>query len=148
MRLWGARRRVRAVPMNPAPPVTRRCASRIMEAACWAPGPACASASWKDREPTGVPCLYKRQRAVERSADRRGGGSAELTRGADMGIFSRFNRVLKSNLNNLVDKAEDPAKLINQTIIEMEAELKNARKELVQTLGTAKRLDKKRAEYD
>ncbi len=65
-----------------------------------------------------------------------------------MGIFSRFNRVLKSNLNNLVDKAEDPAKLISQTIIEMEAELKNARKELVQTLGTAKRLDKKRAEYD
>ena len=65
-----------------------------------------------------------------------------------MGIFSRFNRVLKSNLNNLVDKAEDPAKLINQTIVEMEAELKNARKELVQTLGTAKRLDKKRAEYD
>jgi phage shock protein A len=65
-----------------------------------------------------------------------------------MGIFSRFNRVLKSNLNNLMDKAEDPAKLISQTIVEMEAELKNARRELVQTLGTAKRLDKKRAEYD
>lgn len=65
-----------------------------------------------------------------------------------MGIFSRFNRVLKSNINNLMDKAEDPAKLINQTVVEMEAELKNARRELVQTLGTAKRLDKKRAEYE
>jgi phage shock protein A len=65
-----------------------------------------------------------------------------------MGIFSRFNRVLKSNLNNMLDKAEDPAKLINQTIVEMEAELKNARRELVQTLGTAKRLDKKRAELE
>lgn len=65
-----------------------------------------------------------------------------------MGIFSRFNRVLKSNLNNIMDKAEDPAKLINQTIVEMEAELKNARKELVQTLGTAKRLEKKRAELE
>jgi phage shock protein A len=65
-----------------------------------------------------------------------------------MGIFSRFNRVLKSNLNSMIDKAEDPAKLINQTIVEMEAELKNARKELVQTLGTAKRLDKKRAELE
>lgn len=65
-----------------------------------------------------------------------------------MGIFSRFNRVLKSNINNLMDKAEDPAKLINQTVVEMEAELKNARRELVQTLGTAKRLDKKRSEYE
>ncbi len=65
-----------------------------------------------------------------------------------MGIFSRFNRVLKSNLNNMLDKAEDPAKLIDQTIIEMGSELKNARKELVQTLGAAKRLDKKKAELD
>lgn len=63
-----------------------------------------------------------------------------------MGIFSRFNRVLKSNLNSLMDNAEDPAKLIDQTIREMESELKNAKKELVQTLGTAKRLDKKKGE--
>lgn len=65
-----------------------------------------------------------------------------------MGIFTRFNRVLKSNLNSMMDKAEDPAKLINQTITEMEAELKNAKKELVQTLGNAKRLDKKKAELE
>lgn len=65
-----------------------------------------------------------------------------------MGIFSRFNRVLKSNLNNLMDNAEDPAKLIDQTIIEMESELKTAKKELVQTLGTAKRLEKKKVELE
>ncbi len=65
-----------------------------------------------------------------------------------MGIFSRFNRVLKSNINSLMDKAEDPGKLIEQTIREMESELKSAKKELVQTLGTAKRLDKKKAQLD
>jgi phage shock protein A len=65
-----------------------------------------------------------------------------------MGIFSRFNRVLKSNLNSMMDNAEDPAKLINQTIVEMESELKNAKKELVQTLGAAKRLDRKKAELE
>ncbi len=65
-----------------------------------------------------------------------------------MGIFSRFNRVLKSNLNSMLDNAEDPAKLIDQTIIEMESELKNAKKELVSTLGSAKRLEKKRKELD
>jgi phage shock protein A len=48
----------------------------------------------------------------------------------------------------MMDNAEDPAKLINQTIIEMEGELKNAKKELVQTLGAAKRLDKKKAELE
>lgn len=65
-----------------------------------------------------------------------------------MGIFSRFNRVLKSNLNSLMDKAEDPAKLIDQTVVEMESELKNAKKELVQTLGSAKRLEKKKKELE
>lgn len=65
-----------------------------------------------------------------------------------MGIFSRFNRVLKSNLNSLMDKAEDPAKLIDHTVNEMERELKRAKKELVQTLGTAKRLEKKRKSFD
>ena len=38
-----------------------------------------------------------------------------------MGIFDRFNSVLKSNLNSMVDKAEDPGKLLDQTVIDMEA---------------------------
>src|SRR5260221_5208057 len=63
-----------------------------------------------------------------------------------MAIFDRFNRVLKSNLNNLVDRAEDPGKLLDQTVIDMESELKRARQDLVTQLGTAKRLEKKVAE--
>jgi len=60
-----------------------------------------------------------------------------------MAIFDRFNRVLKSNLNSLVDRAEDPGKLLDQTVIDMENELKRARQDLVTQLGTAKRLEKK-----
>lgn len=60
-----------------------------------------------------------------------------------MAIFDRFNRVLKSNLNSLVDRAEDPGKLLDQTVIDMESELKRARQDLVTQLGTAKRLEKK-----
>lgn len=63
-----------------------------------------------------------------------------------MGIFDRFNKVLQSNLNSLLDQAEDPAKLIGQTIVDMESELKRARQELVSTVGTGKRLDKKKEE--
>lgn len=65
-----------------------------------------------------------------------------------MGIFSRLNTVIKSNLNALVDKAEDPEKLIGQTIIDMKAEMKKAKRELVSTLGAAKRLDKEAKELD
>lgn len=65
-----------------------------------------------------------------------------------MGIFDRFNRVLKSNLNSLVDRAEDPAKLLDQTVIDMENELKKAKKDLVTQLGTAKRLEKKAQEHE
>jgi phage shock protein A len=60
-----------------------------------------------------------------------------------MAIFDRFNRVLKSNLNSLVDRVEDPGKLLDQTVIDMETELKRARQDLVTQLGTAKRLEKK-----
>ncbi|MDQ3036812.1 MAG: PspA/IM30 family protein [Myxococcota bacterium] len=64
-----------------------------------------------------------------------------------MGIFDRFNRVLKSNLNSLVDRAEDPTKLLDQTVVDMENELKRSKKELVTQLGTAKRLEKKAIEH-
>lgn len=65
-----------------------------------------------------------------------------------MSIFGRMSRVIKSNLNALVEQAEDPAKLIEQTISDMENELKNARGELVTTLGTAKRLVEKAKEHE
>jgi phage shock protein A len=64
-----------------------------------------------------------------------------------MGIFERFNRVLKANLNALVDRAEDPGKLLDQTILDMENELKRAKQDLVTQLGTAKRLEKKVQEH-
>lgn len=65
-----------------------------------------------------------------------------------MGIFSRLNSVIKSNLNSMLDKAEDPEKLIGQTVMDMESEVKKARRELVTALGTAKRLTKKQQEHE
>jgi len=63
-----------------------------------------------------------------------------------MGIFNRLNRVIKSNLNALIDQAEDPDKMIGQTVSDMKSALKRARKDLIAAMGSAKRLDKKEAE--
>lgn len=60
-----------------------------------------------------------------------------------MSIFDRMNRAVKANLNSLVESAEDPAKLIEQTVIDLEGELRRAKGDLVTQLGTAKRLQKK-----
>lgn len=65
-----------------------------------------------------------------------------------MGIFSRLNRVIQSNLNALIDQAEDPEKMIGQTVSDMKSALSRARKELVGALGSAKRLEKKEKELE
>jgi len=65
-----------------------------------------------------------------------------------MGIFSRLNRVIKSNLNALIDQAEDPDKMIGQTVTDMKSALKRARKDLIEALGSAKRLDKKQLDLE
>ena len=65
-----------------------------------------------------------------------------------MGIFSRLNRVIKSNLNALIDQAEDPDKMIGQTVTDMKSALKRARKDLIGALGNAKRLDKKQRDLE
>src|SRR5882672_9381463 len=40
-----------------------------------------------------------------------------------MGIFSRLGTLIKSNLNDLISKAEDPQKMLNQIVVEMQTEL-------------------------
>ena len=50
-----------------------------------------------------------------------------------MGIFSRLSDLLKSNVNDLIDKAEDPEKMVKQIIIDMSQELNKC----TQALGKA-----------
>ena len=49
-----------------------------------------------------------------------------------MKIFSRLADLLKANINDLIDRAEDPEKMVKQIIIDMEEQLQRA----VQGLGT------------
>lgn len=49
-----------------------------------------------------------------------------------MAIFSRLADLLKANINDLIDRAEDPEKMVKQIIIDMEEQLQSA----VQGLGS------------
>jgi len=50
-----------------------------------------------------------------------------------MAIFERISDLVRANVNDLIDKAEDPEKMVKQIIIDMEAQIRNA----TQGLGTA-----------
>ena len=59
-----------------------------------------------------------------------------------MGIFSRLGTLIKSNLNDLISKAEDPQKMLNQIVLEMQNQLVEAKKQVATSIADEKRLKK------
>ena len=60
-----------------------------------------------------------------------------------MGIFDRMGRVIQSNLNALLEKAEDDKKLIELNLDEMDGQIKAGHQEVVQAIAAEKQLRKK-----
>jgi phage shock protein A len=65
-----------------------------------------------------------------------------------MGLFDRMSRVASANFNALLGKLEDPKKEIEQTIREMDEQLKLARQEIVSAVASEELAKKKVAELD
>jgi phage shock protein A len=65
-----------------------------------------------------------------------------------MGILARVAQVMSANFNALIDKAEDPKKSLDQTLLEMREQIIAARKEVVSSVGSEKQLKKKVEELD
>jgi len=57
-----------------------------------------------------------------------------------MGILDRVAVVIKSNLNYLINKAEDPEKMLDQILIEMRQQFMEAKREVAVTIADEKRL--------
>src|SRR5688500_17860754 len=61
-----------------------------------------------------------------------------------MGILERMRKVLESNLNALVERAEDPAKMLDQAIEDMKRGRNEARQAIIDAKTQKRLLEKKR----
>lgn len=59
-----------------------------------------------------------------------------------MGIFSRLAQLIKSNLNDMISSSEDPEKMLNQVVLDMNTQLVEAKKQVAASIADEKRLAK------
>ncbi len=65
-----------------------------------------------------------------------------------MGIFSRTRDIIAANVTDLLDKAEDPAKMIRMIILEMEETLVEVRASAARTIADQKELRRQIGKLD
>ena len=58
-----------------------------------------------------------------------------------MGLFDRLSRVVRANLNDMVSKAEDPEKILDQAIVDMQEDLIQLRQAVARAIATQKRTE-------
>ena len=57
-----------------------------------------------------------------------------------MGIFDRLSQLLRSNINDLISRAEDPEKMLNQILVDMRGQLAKAKQQVAAAIADEKRL--------
>jgi len=57
-----------------------------------------------------------------------------------MGIFDRLSTLIRSNINDLISRAENPEKMLNQLIVDMRSQLAKAKQQVASAIADEKRL--------
>ncbi|KAJ8611391.1 hypothetical protein CTAYLR_006509 [Chrysophaeum taylorii] len=66
----------------------------------------------------------------------------------EMNLFDRFTRVAKANLNNVLQKWEDPEKVLNQAVEEMQKDLVKIRQSYAEVMATQKRMERQKLDAE
>jgi phage shock protein A len=64
-----------------------------------------------------------------------------------MGFFSRISDIISANLNELLERMEDPVKMLKQLVREMQQAVDATREQLLQAVTDERRIEKEIAEY-
>jgi len=65
-----------------------------------------------------------------------------------MGIFSRLKTLISSNINDLINKAEKPEKMLNQLIIDMQEQLLESKRAVAMAIADEKKLEREVANQE
>ncbi len=65
-----------------------------------------------------------------------------------MGIYDRLSVILRANINDIIDGAEDPEKMINQYVRELESSIQEARPEIASMIAQSKMIEEDQAEAE
>ena len=57
-----------------------------------------------------------------------------------MGLFDRLGTLLRSNINDLISRAENPEKMLNQLIVDMKTQLAKAKQQVASAIADEKKL--------
>lgn len=57
-----------------------------------------------------------------------------------MGIFDRLSTMMRSNINDLISRAENPEKMLNQLILDMKGQLAKAKQQVASAIADEKKL--------
>ena len=65
-----------------------------------------------------------------------------------MSLLDRVSTLLRANLNDLVEKAEDPERMLKQVVLDMENQLMQVKTQVAIAIADQHLLDKKKAEHE
>jgi phage shock protein A len=65
-----------------------------------------------------------------------------------MALMERVTTLLRANINDLIDKAEDPEKMLKQLLVDMENQLLQVKTQVAIAIAGLHLLEKKKAEHD
>ena len=63
-----------------------------------------------------------------------------------MALLERVASLLRANLNDMIERAEDPLKMMNQVVLDMENQLLQVKTQVAIAIADHHLLEKKRAE--